>query len=218
MKDIATVLGDVAINSHHTPALYSTFLRALISARTDAPQQQSQQPQQQPQQQQIQQQQSQPQTEVVVTDEAAAQHDMSLFGPTMSMDGVNDFHFTSEMGPVADMSKFPPTMATLPASDEGAGMLSMENFFPNGFWDSVLVPGTLVLNGNILWLTKAMITGYSDTMEGLSGGFVFGAGGSGLITPGWLSSPLPSGHNTPRDLNTMDYQQNLGSTLMQRKC
>jgi hypothetical protein len=200
VKDIATVLGDVAINSHHTPALYSTFLRALISARTDAPQQQSQQPQQQPQQQQIQQQQSQPQTEVVVTDEAAAQHDMSLFGPTMSMDGVNDFHFTSEMGPVADMSKFPPTMATLPASDEGAGMLSMENFFPNGFWDSVLVPG------------------YSDTMEGLSGGFVFGAGGSGLITPGWLSSPLPSGHNTPRDLNTMDYQQNLGSTLMQRKC
>ena len=64
-----------------------------------------------------------------------------------------------------------------------------------------------------------MATGYSDTMEGLSGGFVYGAGGSGLITPGWLPSPLPSGHNTPsRDLNTMDYtQQNLGSTLMQRK-
>lgn len=62
-----------------------------------------------------------------------------------------------------------------------------------------------------------MTTGYSDTMEGLSGGFVFGAGGSGLITPG-LPSPLPSGHNTPRDLGTMDYtQHNLGSALMQRK-
>jgi hypothetical protein len=65
----------------------------------------------------------------------------------------------------------------------------------------------------------ATTTGYSDTMEGLSGGFVFGAGGSSLITPGWLPSPLPSGHNTPsRDPNTIDYtQQHLGSALMQRK-
>ena len=47
VNDIATVLSDIAINSHHTPALYSTFLRALISARTDAPQQQQQQQQQQ---------------------------------------------------------------------------------------------------------------------------------------------------------------------------
>lgn len=67
-------------------------------------------------------------------------------------------------------------------------------------------------------MTKILATGYSDTMEGLSGGFVFGAGGSGLITPGWLSSPLPSGHNTPSRDATMDYtQQNLGSALMQRK-
>jgi hypothetical protein len=192
VNDIATVLGDVAINSHHTPALYSTFLRALISARTDVPQQQPQH---------LQQQQSQPQTEVVVGDEVAGQNDMSLFGSTMSTNGVNNFHFTSEMGPVADMSTFPPTMATLPTSDEGIGMLSMDNIFSNGFWDSVLVPG------------------YSDTMEGLSGGFVFGAGGSSLITPGWLPSPLPSGHNTPsRDPNTIDYtQQHLGSALMQRK-
>ena len=136
MKDIATVLGDIAINSHHTPALYSTFLRALISARTDVPQQQQLQ----------QQQQVQPQTEVVVGDEVAGQNDMGLFGSTMSTNGVSDFHFTSEMGPVADMSTFPPTMATLPTSDEGMGMLSMENIFSNGFWDSVLVPGALMLN------------------------------------------------------------------------
>lgn len=135
VNDIATVLGDVAINSHHTPALYSTFLRALISARTDAPQHQHQQQQQQ------QQQQAQPQTEVVVGDEVVGQNDMSLFGSTMSTNGMNNFHFTSEMGPVADMSTFPPTMATLPTSDEGMGMLSMENIFSNGFWDSVLVPG-----------------------------------------------------------------------------
>lgn len=76
----------------------------------------------------------------------AGQNDMSLFGSMMATNGVNDFHFTSEMGPVADMSTFPPTMATLPTSDEGMGMLSMENIFSNGFWDSVLVPGALVLS------------------------------------------------------------------------
>lgn len=34
-------------------------------------------------------------------------------------------------------------------------------------------------------------------MEGLSAGFVYGAGGSGLITPRLGMSPLPSGFNTP---------------------
>lgn len=34
-------------------------------------------------------------------------------------------------------------------------------------------------------------------MEGLSGGFVFGAGGSGLITPRLGMTPLHSGSNTP---------------------
>jgi len=184
VKDIATVFGDIAVNSHHTPALYSTFLRALISARTDGTEQSQQPPQPLPE---------------VVVDEVVDQNDLSLFAPTMSMNG-NDFQFAGEMGPVADMSTFPPTMATLPASDEGMGMLSMENIFSNGFWDSVLVPG------------------YSDAMEGLSGGFVFGAGGSGLITPGWLPSPLPSGHSSPsRDPNATDFAQQNMAALMHRK-
>lgn len=34
-------------------------------------------------------------------------------------------------------------------------------------------------------------------MDGLSGGFVFGAGGSGLITPRFGVSPMQSGANTP---------------------
>ena len=34
-------------------------------------------------------------------------------------------------------------------------------------------------------------------MDGLSGGFVFGAGGSGLITPRFGGSPAQSGSNTP---------------------
>ena len=38
--------------------------------------------------------------------------------------------------------------------------------------------------------------GFSNSLEGLSGGFVYGAGGSGLITPR-LGSPQPSGMATP---------------------
>ncbi|KAL4067825.1 fungal-specific transcription factor domain-containing protein [Scleroderma citrinum] len=198
VKDVATVLGEIAVNSHHTPALYSTFLRALISARTDGPQQQN----------------IEPTAEPVEGDPSMQQPDIgvapnpTLFStnPTISVsgvDGMTGYQFASEMGPVADISTFPPTMATLP-EDDGMGIFSMENFLSNGFWDSVLVPG------------------YSDTMEGLSGGFVFGAGGSGLITPGLLHSPLHSGSNTPAraDANgTMDFgQQHLNPVLMQRKC
>lgn len=36
-------------------------------------------------------------------------------------------------------------------------------------------------------------------MEGISGGFVYGAGGSGLITPRLGMSPLASGFSTPHN-------------------
>ncbi|KAJ3576869.1 hypothetical protein NP233_g143 [Leucocoprinus birnbaumii] len=94
---------------------------------------------------------------------------------------MNEFHFESEMGPVVDMSTFPPTMAAPPNPQEDTTMLgglTMENILSSGFWDSMLVPGY-------------------NSMDGLSGGFVFGAGGSGLITPRFGLSPMQSGANTP---------------------
>jgi len=198
VKQIANVLADIAVNSHHAPALYSTFLRALISARTDAPQEPEDV-------------QSGDQTDNMSHGDMANNHNNNLNNmnnsalfagnPTMGMNGTNgmsDYSFASEMGPVADISTFPPTMADMPSSDEHMGMLSMENILSNGFWDSVLVPG------------------YSDTMEGLSGGFVFGAGGSGLITPGW-DSPLPSGGNTPTRNMDFNHHPNLVSVYHQRK-
>lgn len=51
-----------------------------------------------------------------------------------------EFNFNSEMGPVADMSTFPPTMAPMPTDDASAGM-TMDNILSSGFWDSMLVPG-----------------------------------------------------------------------------
>ena len=53
---------------------------------------------------------------------------------------LNEFQFDSEMGPVADISTFPPTMAPYPPEDN-MGTLAVDNILSSGFWDSMLVPG-----------------------------------------------------------------------------
>ncbi|KAI0077103.1 hypothetical protein K474DRAFT_1621646 [Panus rudis PR-1116 ss-1] len=171
VKDVADVFERVAAGPLHTPALYSTFLRALLSAKTEPPDNTTAN-------QQAQQAEGPPQT-------SAADHINSHSAPDNSasslhsatIDPLADFNFDSEMGPVADMSTFPPTMA--PQQAEDMSMLSMDSILSTSFWDSVLVPG------------------YSNTLEGLSGGFVYGAGGSGLITPRMGLTPFASGANTP---------------------
>ncbi|KAJ8517191.1 hypothetical protein ONZ45_g5575 [Pleurotus djamor] len=177
VNDVAAVLESVSASPTHTPALYGGFLRALISARletspnfgfgettnnsTTVP--------------------------IYAEGETTSPQRSGFVTPGGFANGLNhnsvpfaldDFQFEGEMGPVADMSTFPPTMAATTAEDNMGG-LTMDNFLTSGFWDSVLVPG------------------YSNTMEALSGGFVFGAGGSGLITPRLGITPIQSGTNTP---------------------
>ena len=45
-------------------------------------------------------------------------------------------------------------------------------------------------------LRLSFFSGY-NSLDAFSGGFVFGANGSGLITPGFGGSPSHSGINTP---------------------
>ncbi|CAA7270959.1 unnamed protein product [Cyclocybe aegerita] len=198
VKDVADTLDSIAANPLHTPALYSGFLRALISAKLDPPathvppsangedinkpsgdggQGSSGPP-------------SNHGGAAGGSNRNDNAHDGSQpssagYGhpaapPHFGHDGgfmMNGFQFESEMGPVADISTFPPTMAPNPSEDT-MGALTMENILSSGFWDSMLVPGY-------------------NSMDGLSGGFVFGAGGSGLITPRFGGSPAQSGANTP---------------------
>ncbi|GJE87047.1 Zn(II)2Cys6 transcription factor [Phanerochaete sordida] len=170
VNDVADTLERAAAGPMHTPALYSGFLRALVSAKTDPPSGDSEgQPTHTPN----------GQAHASADGHAANASAGGSHGAPLpaSMGPLFDFNFESEMGPVADMSTFPPTMA--PPSEGDFGMLTMDSILSASFWDSVLVPG------------------YSNTMEGLSGGFVYGAGGSGIITPRLGLSPLPSGFNTP---------------------
>jgi len=97
--------------------------------------------------------------------------------------GYNTFSaYNGEMGQaqVQDISTFPPTFAPQPEvnNSEYSNIFSMDNILGDGFWDSVLIPG------------------FSNNFEGLSNGFVYGAGGSGFITPK-RTSPAVSGANSP---------------------
>ncbi|EIW84743.1 hypothetical protein CONPUDRAFT_116908 [Coniophora puteana RWD-64-598 SS2] len=221
VKDVAATLESVSVDEHHTPALYGTFIKALISARTEGPAAGREDGTTDGVSADIKTDGS-AQMPSGLNDASAASANASdanvgmvgngLFaGGSSSLGGAlgnanggmlgstfNEYSFAGEMGPVADMSVFPPTMAEMPSMDESAGMLPMDSILTNNFWDNVLVPG------------------YSETMEGLSGGFVFGAGGSGLITPGWLHSPMPSG-SPERDGGPLDFGQGMGVALQQQR-
>ncbi|KAF8731638.1 hypothetical protein AX14_004546 [Amanita brunnescens Koide BX004] len=167
VRDVVDTLESSAVNQLHTHALYSVFLRALISARLD-----------------------QNNVGETMKDEGNVnQNQLSLQDIQQQTGGIQsapypseppylmEFNFNSEMGPVADMSTFPPTMAPMPTDDASAGM-TMDNILSSGFWDSMLVPGY-------------------NNIDVLSGGFVYGINGSGVITPRMGGSPAQSGANTP---------------------
>jgi hypothetical protein len=198
VKDVADVLGSVAANQHHMPALYSTFLRALLSARLEN--------------------QNQPHLKIETSpislsiDPSSNGMAPSGFFPGATPIQANnphlfpmnfvppDFPCDGEMGPVADMSTFPPTMAS--NADDGLGVLSMDSIFSSGFWDNVLVPGQC-LSESAFCAISTLPQGYSNTMDGLSGGFVFGLGGSGLISPRFGGTPEESRAPSPAHAATV---------------
>ena len=131
VAEVANIFDQVAVGPLHTPALYSCFLRALVNARSDAAP--AAQDQQQQQQQQPDGNTAQP------VDPLAAP---SFAHPQLRSLGLENFSYSGEMGPVADISTFPPTMAPNPEGMD-MSMLSMDSILSSEFWDSVLVPGKL---------------------------------------------------------------------------
>jgi len=228
VRDVADTLDNIAANPLHTPALYSGFLRALISAKLDQQQLPSShhsingddktisvddvEQQQQQQQQQL-------SADGSTSSQGGGDANAYSHGNSLHLFGeggnngnnsfmLNGFQFESEMGPVADISTFPPTMAPHP-SEDSLGSLTMENILSSGFWDSMLVPGAFGFYFFGFGFGLFMLTSHSfffndvgyNSMDGLSGGFVFGANGSGLITPRFGGSPIQSGANTPGQMS-----------------
>ncbi len=229
VHDVADTLESVAISPTHTPALYSTFLRAVATSRAAGPSapptprtlnnaNHSSQSHQSPQQVQ----QQQPPHTNGVNINGQQQHVQGSGTAGSSLDLTNGpaagvFGDEQQFGDGAlGLKMFPPCggnatgLNTLPNGPVGGGVpdltwtpsgttpgipggasgggememhspmmnfqiphiggddignMSMDSILAGGFWDNVLIPG------------------YSSGLEGLSGGFVFGAGGSGFITP-----------------------------------
>ncbi|KAG8747559.1 hypothetical protein FRC10_000695 [Ceratobasidium sp. 414] len=193
VQEVADVLEKIAANPYHTPALYSTFLRALINAKKDAvtaPPSPRQGSHGQSTAAEDRGQQTGPtiSPDEPMGDPVAFGMGLKLFPPTG--DGAlssSDFLHTGDSGvPQLDES-FPPQLHDHGGVDDAAMSLGMEHMFSNGFWDSVLMPG------------------YGNQLGGLSGGFVYGIGGnSGFITPR-VGSPFASGAATPlRDETHLD--------------
>jgi len=199
VNGVVDTLQSVAISPSHTPALYSTFLRAVVSSRTGTSGGSSPRPGT-----------AKSHGTVPPTDPHAHGHDLS--GSPLNLasgPGAGVFGDEHQFGDGAlGLKMFPPpngvtngTGAAGPGNDlswsnnagtttlthgngemdlqnvlpfqlpgqfadsDELGSLSMDNIFSGGFWDNVLIPG------------------YSSGLEGLSGGFVYGTGGSGMITP-----------------------------------
>lgn len=143
VQDVADVLEKVSVNPQHTPALYSGFLRVLINSKMDSIRNSESS------QSDVDGDAGISNSQVPLYQNNASQGDMrSSSGYAQPQHNynaesgfsLNDYQFESEMGPVADMSTFPPTMAPNPSEDT-MGSLTMDNILSSGFWDSVLVPG-----------------------------------------------------------------------------
>ena len=139
VKDVADAFESVAVGPLHTPALYSAFLRALLSAKTEpaesARPSTSDDPAAGPREQ------SRPPTRAGSTVGSMAPP-ATVVPPSASTEHVPDeFQFNSEMGPATDITTFPPIMAPQPQSEVG-GMMPMDAILSTDFWDNVLVPGT----------------------------------------------------------------------------
>ncbi|KAF8607837.1 hypothetical protein BDV93DRAFT_467449, partial [Ceratobasidium sp. AG-I] len=187
VQDIANVLEGIAANPYHTPALYSTFLRALITAKKESvtappsPRQGNSRDEASVAEDQMQHHTGPTISpdEPMMGDPTALGLGLKLFPP--AGDGVlssSDFLHTGDPAPQLDES-FPPQLHGQMGSDDAGASLGMEQMFSNGFWDSMLMPG------------------YGNQLGGLSGGFVYGMGGnSGFITPR-IGSPFASRAGTP---------------------
>jgi hypothetical protein len=138
VKDVADVLENIAANPLHTPALYSKFLRALISARLEPT---TTNPESKPASRGSATHNGGSPTQEVPQPQFSNSPTLASYNAGVDKGfTLNEFQFDGEMGPVADMSTFPPTMAPTPSEDT-MGALTMDNILSNGFWDSMLVPG-----------------------------------------------------------------------------
>lgn len=158
VKDVAELLETVAVGPTHTPALYSSFLKALTSVRAEGPtragsprSETASKPTSTDQNDSFTEQANPPSTEEALSLPQIDNGLLLFHGLNSGTGPLLDFQSNGEMGPAVDISTFPPTMAP---NEDTTSMLSMDSILSNSFWDSVLVPGASTHLFDDFWLLK----------------------------------------------------------------
>jgi len=146
VEDIATLLGEVAVGPQHTPALYSVFIKALITAKPMPSRSGSPRSTSNLRDPFVDMRDSNTPREPVFTmNNLDPPHDSPSSANPSELEGVflrPEFQLNGEMGPVADISTFPPTMMAQKTLDGASpNMLSMDSILSANFWDNILIPG-----------------------------------------------------------------------------
>lgn len=220
VSDVAEILQSVAVNKYHTPYLYSVFLRALLASKMEGSRPSS------PRATHSKGEStnngpifSQNQNDAgmgvngshfsTTTDSPARNTLTAGFNPNdmYGLDmykslGENYGDMSNYVNPFAVDINSPGHIVDATAPFNGAPTLgldqsapmSLDSFLSAGFWDSMLVPG--MLHFFLSQPRLIIITGFSNTLEGMSGGFIYGPGGSGFISR--LHSPIGSRRQTPK--------------------
>jgi len=216
VKELADTLANVAVGPLHAPRLYSTLLNAVIASETGVPVNgeregfENGEPSEPPTSPSIrtspatsiqwphlqQQPQQQVNTQLEMINVPPGEPTPMPAPPTNGVFPSCNYYFQNdgEMGTVADISTFPPTMAD---HDRSWHSFSVDNIFSTTFWDNALVPGISDSTAVLLPTLK------SDTLRylGLASRFQ-----RRLRTWPWrfrvdhsrIRDPTQSGLNTPR--------------------
>lgn len=179
----------------HTPALYSSFLRALIAAKFDNV------PASATSTAETSNQNGEQEMDGAALDNGRLNTNSLMLSGTqyqpMGLENSSGTFFQSagEMGPAADITIFPPRMVNL--REETSNLLSLDSILSSDFWDSVLVPGMVLWIYDEFKISYTFTSGYSQSLEGLSAGFVYGANGNSGYIASRLGSPITSTVHTP---------------------
>lgn len=212
VEDMAKTLESVAVNKYHTPYLYSVFLRALLASKIDGSRPNSPRPT--------------TAGPVLSANDSTMQSSQTAYpqqGPespsrngfNMNSNDIFGLEMYKSLGEnYGDVSAFVnpfdmsnPTQTTAESDLMGHfnantvgmdqnGPMSLDSLLTPGFWDSMLVPGTYILQSSSEE-DLYVISGFSDTLGGMSGGVIYGPGGSGVISRWHSPRQTPKGENGP---------------------
>lgn len=143
VNDIATLLGEIASGPQHTPALYSAFLKALITAKGAASRLASPRPSRSAALEDALEPSSSAKEAGLIPSSDNEMDSLAVPELSESIQGLGSAplldYSLGEMGPIGDPSGV--TLTPRNYIEDNSNTLSMDSILTPHFWDSILFPG-----------------------------------------------------------------------------